>query len=190
MNISTFYFVNDGCISAVSITKYKLKNNLKTRLHNWQKCFIRNFDSYNLPLLEVYWCTVSWIRFVLGNTRIGWRWNIRLINFLLCIIRLIRIRYGRRCINLFFIHPWSCDLKTQVIKSYDGFFIKALSYHYYIVNIYYTALFTVPVLFSELEENPKMLGSVLQFLCETQTVSDSNKTYCCQLSALHKPSEF
>ena len=151
------------------------------------KIFIRNLYGYNLPLLKVYWCPVSWIRFVLGNVRIGWGWNIHLINFLLCIIRLIWIRYGRRCINLFFIHPWSCDLKTQVIKSDDGFFIKA---DYYIVNIYYTGLSAVPVLLSRLGENSKMFGSVLQFRCEPQTVSDSNKTHCCQLSALHKPSAF
>ena len=106
-----------------------------------QKGSIRSFYSYNLPLLEVYWCTVSWIRFVLGNTRIGWRWNIRLINFLLCIIRLIWIGYGRRCINLFFIHPWSCDLKTQEIKSFDGFLINTIL-STYIIQLYLRYLYS------------------------------------------------
>ena len=145
--------------------------------------FINNFYSYNLPLMNVYWCAVSWIR--LGNVRIGWGWNIHLINFLLCIIRLIWIGYGTRCINLFCIHHWSFNLNTQVIRYYDRYFINN-----HILNIYYTGLSAVPVLLSRLGENSKMFGSVLQFRCEPQTVSDSNKTHCCQLSALHKPSAF
>ena len=88
--------------------------------------FITNFYRYNLPLLNIYWCAVSWIRFVLGNVRIGWGWNIHLISCLLCIIRLIWIGYGRRCISLFFIHPWSFNLSTQELRYYDSFFINTI----------------------------------------------------------------
>ena len=98
--------------------------------------FINNFYSYNLPLMNVYWCAVSWLR--LGNVRIGWGWNIHLIHFLPCIIRLIWIGYGTRCINLFCIHPWSFNLNTQVIRSYDVFFINTITiFSTYIICLNY-----------------------------------------------------
>jgi len=81
-------------------------------------------------------------------------------------------------------------IKYYIHLYYNLHSTSLLSYHNHILNIYYTGLSAVPVLLFRLEENPKMLGPVLQFRCETQTVSVSNKTHCCQLSALHKPSEF
>ena len=56
--------------------------------------------------------------------------------------------------------------------------------------IYYTTLSAVPLFFSGLEENSNVSGHVLQFRCETLTVSNSNKTHCYQLCASQKPFDY